>query len=165
MEQKTHWKKRFNYEHLGAHDLPGGKDIVLTIQRIDSKEVANRNGEKGICTVCYLNEVSKPMILNRTNCKTLTKLSGSPHLEDWPGLRIQVGAARIKAFGEVTDSLCIRPFAPKPVNEKPTVQTGSAQWNTIVDSLRKGLDYALVEQKYSLTAQQIKSLKNEIART
>lgn len=30
----THWKTQFNYPYLGAHSLPEGKDLILTIREM-----------------------------------------------------------------------------------------------------------------------------------
>ena len=45
-------------------------------------------------------ENEKPMILNRTNCKTIAKLHGSPEVEDWVGKKIQIYATTTKVAGE-----------------------------------------------------------------
>ncbi|MBQ2443125.1 MAG: hypothetical protein II498_07235, partial [Ruminococcus sp.] len=52
------------------------------------------------------------MILNSTNMKTITKLFGTPYIEDWSGRRIQIGIEKVKAFGDVVDALRVRKFIP-----------------------------------------------------
>ena len=60
----------------------------------------------------------KPMVLNRTNSKTITKLFGTPYIEQWTGRRIQIYIEHdIQAFGEIVDGIRVRPFLPK--EEKP----------------------------------------------
>lgn len=68
------------------------------------------------------------MILNRTNCKTMTKIFKTPNFEEWVNKQIQIGSVMVDAFGEKVDSLRIRPFIPKVENSLPTVETGSAIW-------------------------------------
>ncbi len=88
------------------------------------------------------------MILNRTNCKTLTKIFKNPNFESWINKQIQIGAVLVDAFGEKVDSLRIRPFLPKVENSLPTVETGSAIWKNILDGLAGGFTVAQVQTKY-----------------
>jgi hypothetical protein len=111
---KTHWKKEFNYDYMGSYSLPDGKDLILTIKETKREQVIGTNGKKEDCFVCYFKESEKPMILNRTNCKTISKVYGSPYIEDWPGLRIQIGIDKVNAFGETVDALRVRAIKPAP---------------------------------------------------
>lgn len=160
MEQKTHWKTQFNYKWLGAYSLPDGKDIVLSIREMKREEVVGDAGNKEQCLIAYFHENVKPMVVNKTNCKTLEKLFKTPMIEEWSGKQIQVGTERVKAFGEMKDSLRIRPFAPAPPGDnRPTVETGSAVWKNIADGLKGGYTINQVIQKYKLTKEQIKELQ------
>lgn len=158
-ENKTHWKTQFNYDYLGTYSLPDGKDIVLTIQRATKQDVIGNDGKKEQLLVCHFKENVKPMIINRTNCKTITKVIGSPYLEDWTDKLIQVGAVSVKAFGDVVDALRVRPFAPKPVQpEKLTVETGTAVWNNIVKLIQQGRKVEEAQTKYIFTKEQVREL-------
>lgn len=117
MENLTHWKKLANPKYLGSHDLfvTDGKygKMVLTIKSVNQEEVLGENNRKDMCLVAHFAENVKPMILNRTNCKAITKVSGSPALEKWTGTRITIQVSKVKAFGEVHDALRIQDHAPK----------------------------------------------------
>lgn len=118
-ETKTHWKKHFNYDYLGTYALEDGKDLILTITELKDEEVTDPNGKKSTCFVAHFKEKQKPMILNRTNCKTIQKIYKTPYTELWVGKQIQVYAKEgISAFGSVTDGLRIREFIPKPVDRE-----------------------------------------------
>ena len=91
----THWKTQFNYDYLGAYSLPDGKDIILTIRETKKEQVVGASGKKEECFVAYFFENVKPMILNRTNCKTLTKIFKNPNFESWINKQIQSPAAII----------------------------------------------------------------------
>lgn len=110
---KTHWKKLTNPDYLGAYSIDDGEDIVLTIKNVKSEVVTGTDGKKEECVVAYFKEPSKPMILNKTNMKTLEKLCKSPYIEDWSGRSIQIGVEKVKAFGDVVDALRIRKFFPR----------------------------------------------------
>ena len=111
----THWKKLTNSDYLGAYSLEPGRDIVLTIDRVQVETVTGPDGKKEECMVCHWKEQAKPMILNSTNAKMIQKLLKSPYIEDWAGHRIQIGVEMVKAFGEVVDALRVRNHLPVTV--------------------------------------------------
>lgn len=154
----THWKTQFNYDYLGAYSLPDGKDIILTIRETKREQVVGASGKKEECFVAHFYEAAKPMILNRTNCKTMTKIFKTPNFEEWINKQIQIGSSVVDAFGEKVDSLRIRPFIPKLENSLATVETGSVIWKNILDALKDGYTVASVQTKYKLTKEQIKEL-------
>lgn len=118
---KTHWKKLANPDYLGAYALDPGKDKVLTVKSVSEENIVGADGKKEDCIIVRFREPVKPMILNATNAKSIQKLAKSPYIEDWVGMRIQLYAAKIKAFGEVVEALRIREFLPKdePSNKPP----------------------------------------------
>ena len=116
------------------------------------------SGKKEECFVAYFHEAVKPMILNRTNCKTMTKIFKTPNFEEWINKKIQIGAVPVDAFGEKVDSLRIRQFLPKSEKVLYSVETGSVVWKNILDGLAGGATVAQVQTKYKLTNQQLKEL-------
>lgn len=112
---KTHWKKLTNPDYLGAYSLDDGRDIVATIDHVVQEKVTGADGKSEECVVCYFKGGVKKMILNATNLKTITKLLGTPFIEDWAGRKIQIGIEKVKAFGEVVEALRVRKTAPKSV--------------------------------------------------
>ena len=84
-ENKTHWKKNFNYDYLGSYSLLDNEEVTLTIENVNKKIVKSTGGQSEECTVCYFKETvggeKKPMILNKTNCKIIKKLYKTPYLE------------------------------------------------------------------------------------
>lgn len=160
-ETKTHWKSQFNYDYLGAYSLPEGKDIILTIDFARKEMITGNNGKKEECLICYFKEDVKPMVINKTNCKTIEKLYHTPYIEDWGGHVIQVGASKVNAFGEQVDALRVRKFPPKLNKpEKEKVVTGSVVWNGIVTALQSGYTLEQAQTKYIFTKEQIKELIN-----
>lgn len=113
MAQQTHWKRKFTYKYIGSDSLPVGKDIVLTLKEIKEEEVIGQKGEKKVCLIAYFEEQSKPMVLNKTNCKMIAKLCDSPFLEEWIGLKIQIYARKVDAWGEEVDALRVRDTLPE----------------------------------------------------
>lgn len=115
MEKKlTHWKELQDSPYLGAYCLQPGQELQLTIEKAGVESVVSADGSKEDCRVVHFKERGvKPMIINATNAKVISKLAGSPYLENWVGTEIQVYAEKVKAFGDVVDALRIRPFKPK----------------------------------------------------
>lgn len=110
---KTHWKKLYNPDYLGSYSLTPGEDMVVTIKSLNSEMVTGTDGKKEECMVLRFTDADKPMILNATNAKMITKIHKTPYKEEWVGKRIQLYAKDVKAFGEVVEALRIRPFVPK----------------------------------------------------
>lgn len=114
---KTHWKKLHNPDYLGAYALEPGKDLIVTIKSAGNEIVTGPDGKKEECMVIHFAEKVKPMIINSTNAKTITKLFKTPYIEDWQGKKIQLFTDKVKAFGEVVEALRVRPKAPVEQSE------------------------------------------------
>ena len=106
----THWKQLINMDYIGAYALPDGNDLTLTIDHVVKENVTGNNGKKEMCMVAYFKEKEyKPMILNRTNAKSITALAGSPYIEKWQGQRITLYATTTRLGGDTVECLRIRP--------------------------------------------------------
>lgn len=120
MTTSTHWKKMTNPDYFGSHDLIQNDgsygQITVTITSVAQEKVKGSDGKDSNCIVARTQE-TKPIILNRTNCKTITKVLGTPIIERWAGQKIVVGVERVKAFGEVTDAIRVKTTKPTP--DKP----------------------------------------------
>lgn len=110
----THWKKLTHPDYLGAYALEPGKDMVLTIKSCAMEIVNGTDGKKQECMVIQFMEPGiKPMICNKTNAKTITKIHKTPYIEQWMGKAIQLYASSVSAFGATTDALRIRDVIPQ----------------------------------------------------
>lgn len=138
MEQKfTHWKRFCNPDYLGAYSLDPDKDIVATIDVVTRENVMGEGGRQEECTVARFKERDiKPMVLNKTNCKTITKVYGTPFIENWAGKPIQIYATTTKLKGEQVECLRIRPQAPKLT--KPELKPGHERWEEALKRLCQG---------------------------
>jgi len=109
---QTHWKQNFDYKYTGAYELKPGETKVLTIQRTCQEEATSTTGQKQVCFVAYFAGQSKPMVLNKTNCKTITKLYG-PFVEQWIGKSIEIESKIVSAFGDEVEALRVKKTFPK----------------------------------------------------
>jgi hypothetical protein len=107
-----HWKQHFNYQYTGAYELNPGEEKTVKIKTVKKESVTGADGKLTQCLVAYFHGEIKPMILNKTNCKSIEKLY-SPFVENWKDKEITIYASKVKAFGDVVDALRIRPTVPK----------------------------------------------------
>lgn len=158
MAELTHWKKLHNPDYLGSYALQPGEEPVFTIKEVKREVVPDTNGKKEECTVVYFKEEKKPMVLNVTNAKTITKVTGSPFIEEWVGKRIQLFVDKIRAFGEDNvECLRVRPKAPPAA--KPVLDESYKGWEAALAAVsKKETTVREIEKKYTLTAESKKAL-------
>lgn len=138
---KTHWKKTFNKDYLGAHDLDEGQELKIIIEKVEIKDVKDSSGTSSKCNVAIFKENVKPMILNVTACKQLKKFTKSNYIEDWKNVPIQIYTKQVKAFGEFTEALRIRDVQPKM--EKPQLTQSMSAFNKAKEAIQKDPDNGL----------------------
>lgn len=109
--EKTHWKKLTNPDYIGTYALPDGKDLTVKILSVSVKKVKGTAGKTQECIVAEL-ENNKPLILNKTNMKIITKIYNTPFIEEWAGKTIILFSELVDAFGEKVEGLRIRPIIP-----------------------------------------------------
>lgn len=127
----THWKKLTNPLYIGAYEFEPGQEITGTIARVAEEMVMGPDGKKEECIVAHFAEKNlKPLILNVTNCKMISKLYKTPYIEDWAGKRITMRVQQVKAFGDVVDAVRIKPEIPKAA-PKQTAQPAPQQSDSI----------------------------------
>lgn len=146
-EQLTHWKKLTNQDYIGAYSLQPGEEKTVEIISVSKQKVKGSDGKDSDCIVATL-KGEKPFILNRTNCKTLSKVFGSPHIENWRGKKIIIYAENVKAFGDMVDALRIRPTAPI----LPELTPKSPKWEGAIKAIQSGTTtIEAIEKSYSLS--------------
>ena len=103
----THWKKLTNPLYLGSHDLQPGQEVKLTIEAIGKELVKDQHGKDGECIVAKIRG-TKPMILNKTNCKILSRNFNTPYIEEWIGKQFIIYSAKVKVAGDIVDALRVK---------------------------------------------------------
>ena len=107
------FRKFMDKSFLGAWDLNDGADTVLTIDHVQRDEVKNDRGTERKMTLHFVENGYKPMICNTTNAKAISKAHGSTKVEDWEKKKIALYKATINAFGQTTECIRVREYAPK----------------------------------------------------
>jgi hypothetical protein len=161
METKTHWKKVFNKDYLGACDLEDNKDLKAVINHVEIRKIKDSNGKESESNVAILNNGLKPMILNATNCKVIKKFTKTPYIEDWNNVAIQIYIKPdVKAFGDVVEGLRIREVQPKLT--KPELLPNTDQWKAAITFLKGKGSIPQITQKYELSKANEELLKQTI---
>lgn len=157
MQTNTHWKKLTNPNYLGSYSLDPGKDLTVEIVKVAKELVTGSGGEKEECIVATLKD-QKPLILNKTNCKTIEKLVNSPYIEEWSGKKITLYAEKVKAFGEVVDALRVRKQVT--TDDRPVLDQSGDRWDGAVEALRNGkCDLSLIKRNFIVSEENIKLLQ------
>jgi len=110
----THWKKLTNPNYLGSYAFQPGEEKAVTIAAVGQEEVTNpaEPEKKENCIVAHFMQPEKPLILNKTNCRAIERLAGTPDIEKWPGVGIILCVQRVPAFGELVEAVRVRPVKP-----------------------------------------------------
>ena len=114
---ETHWKKLTNPDYLGAYAFNPGEEKIVTIDHVSQEELIGSEGRASSCIVAHLVD-EKPLVLNKTNCKAISKLLKTPYIEEWAGHRITLSVQRVKAFGEDVDAVRVKPKLPGDLCEE-----------------------------------------------
>lgn len=113
---ETHWKKLTNPDYLGSYAFDPGEEKIVTIDHVAQEELVGADGRSDLCIVAHL-VGEKPLVLNKTNCKAITKLLKTPYIEEWAGHRITLAVQTVKAFGEDVEAVRVKPKLPGEICE------------------------------------------------
>lgn len=154
----THWRKLTNPNYLGSWDVEPGKDLTIKILSVSQEIVEGVGGEKEECPVARI-ENHKPFVLNKTNCKSLEKIFGSPYVEDWKNKKVTVYVEKVKAFGSVTDALRVRNV---PVDQREELTPKSPRWQGAIQALKDGkCDIEYIQKNFKISQSDTKKLEEE----
>ena len=155
-ENKTHWKRTFNYNYLGSYSLEENQDLTLTIKQVVKETVTSHGGRQEECTVAYFEEDVKPMILNKTNCKTIEEIYSTPYIENWIGKQITLYVDPTVKFGkETVEALRIRPTEPKAKEE---LTPDHKRWNQAKEYAEKNGHIKGIKKQYDVSEENEKLL-------
>lgn len=98
-----------NAELIGTE----GAELVVTIKDIDFAECYDEGTKQKVKKQTVFFEETKPLVLNKTNTKTLKKLfsPNSDNPADAVGHKIILKVEKVKAFGKTVDAIRIKEFS------------------------------------------------------
>lgn len=132
---KTHWKQLTNPNYIGAYSLAEGQDLEVQILKVTKEMVKGEGGKQDECTIATLKD-QKPLILNKTNCKTIAKLFETPYIEEWAGKKITLFKSVTKLKGE--DVECLRIRDKKPPQSKAILSPANPNWLKAIKAVKSG---------------------------
>ena len=103
MTEKTHYRKAFNSPYLSSADIV--ERTTLTIASVTYEKDKTKKTKNHFNTAHFAEkeirpgEPLKPMILNVTNSNVIREMAGSPFIEDWENLRVEVFVEGNVRFG------------------------------------------------------------------
>lgn len=108
-----HWRLMMSSDKLHAADLQG-KDAIVVIERIEQGEYPDMEDarKKVLKPDLYFRGKKKPLGLNSTNARSITRLLGSPNTETWIGKAITLYPTTTRAYGEEHECIRVRPRLP-----------------------------------------------------
>ena len=140
-QNKTHYRKVFDSPYLSAADIV--EPVVLTIRCVKVETDKTKKTKDKMNTAYFVEreiragEPLKPMILNATNSKMVAKITGSPFLEDWNGVTVEIYADHNVRFGrETVEGLRIRPAAIRPQKRELTPDN-QKMWQRALDAYKR----------------------------
>lgn len=152
-QQLTHYRKVFKSDHLGVVDLEEftekGSDLIFTISHVNQEKGARVAGRKINANIAYFNEGIKPLVLNATNSKVLSKLANSCFVENWKNVTVQLfidPTASLK--GEVVGGVRIN---PTQVMKKQFITKDSPQFNNVISAYKRDGNFNAVLSKANLS--------------
>lgn len=108
------WEKVIDPNFINA-ELIGttGAEKVVTITNIDFAECWDEQKKQKVQKQTVFFSECKPLVLNKTNAKTLKKLfsPNSDNPADCVGHKVVLAVESIRAFGKTTDAIRIKEFS------------------------------------------------------
>ncbi|OAM44444.1 hypothetical protein A7Q03_08760 [Eikenella sp. NML99-0057] len=151
-QNKTHYRKVFDSPYLSAADIV--EPVVLTIRCVQVEADKTKKTKDSMNTAYFAEreiragEPLKPMILNATNSKMVAKITGSPFLEDWNGVQVEIYVDHNVRFGrETVEGLRIRPAAVRPKEKKELTPANQKMWQYAIDAYKRDGNLDAVEAR------------------
>lgn len=106
------WEKVLDPNFINAELIgPVGSERVVTIKDIDFRETFDQKKNTKEMKQSLILEECKPMVLNKTNTKTLIKLFGSREPAACVGNKIVLYVVDVKVGGKMTTGIRIKEYS------------------------------------------------------
>ena len=100
----------YDSKWIRAVDL-NGRVVVRTVDRVEPVEVYDTRSRSMVVrwAIWFREKVNgKALILNKTNAESIAGLASSRETDDWPGVRIELYAERIRVGGKPVMAVRVR---------------------------------------------------------
>lgn len=152
MSDKTHYRKVFKSDHLGIADLEDfteeGKNLCFTIKNVKQEIGTAVAGRKGNFNIAYFVEDIKPLVLNATNSKVLSKITGSVFVQDWNSIKVELYIkSDVKMKGEVVGGVRIK--SGISITKKVLEALYTRKKGLVAEGQNEGIERVLIEDETS----------------
>lgn len=162
---KTHYRKAFNSPYLSSADIV--EPTVLTVARV-ALEPDQTKKTKDVFNTAYFvekeirpGEKLKPMILNASNSKTMSGITGSAFIDDWQSVRVTIYVDPNVRFGkDIVSGLVISPNAPE---RKHLTPDNAKVWENAKLAYKRDGNLDSVLSRASMSPEHQAQLKKECA--
>jgi len=154
-QKQTHYRKIFKSDHLGVADLEEyleqGSPLIFTISHVRQEMNAKVAGKKINANIAYFEENIKPLVLNATNSKTMSKLVGSCFVENWQNVNVQLYIDRdARLMGEVVGGVRVSPKVIRA--QKPEVcPNNQKMWENAKKAFTRDGNFEKVLQRANIS--------------
>ena len=151
-------------DHLGCADLEdlieAGTQLKFVIEKTKQEIGATVAGKKGNFNIAYFREKIKPLVLNSTNCKVIKGITGSPFVEDWNNVSVELYIdSTVKMKGEIVGGVRLKSC----VNNLPILNNSmESVWKNACRYFFENNNYDSIEQRYVLTDSVKKEIETEV---
>lgn len=120
-----HWRLMMSSDKLHAADLLG-RDCNVQIEKVIQGEYPDHQDARAkiFKPDVYFKDKKKPLGLNSTNARMITKLLGSADTAKWVGKTITIYPTMTMAFGEEQECIRVRPKLPEAGETHATERHG-----------------------------------------
>ena len=105
--------------YLRAADLPGRRDIEVTIDRMDRELVGKEGQEQDEKWVLYFRGKEKGLVMNQTNLRAMIDALGDKEPGEYAEGKIIIYRTRTDFRGEMVDCIRVRPVAEVTEEDLP----------------------------------------------
>jgi hypothetical protein len=144
MDNKTHYRVVDKSDYLGSADIEqlieDKQSTTFTIKSVAIERGIRVNGKKGDFRIARFAEKIKPMVLNATNGKRIHQITGSPFVEDWKDIAVELyieEGVKNPEGGDPVTGLRLRrgKVAPKQLKD---FTPSHPKWNDAVSRVASG---------------------------
>ena len=164
-ENQTHYRKVFKSDHLGCADLEdfieSGSNLIFTISHVNQERGARVAGKKIDANIAYFVEKIKPLVLNATNSKTVSKLANSVFVENWKNIPVQLYIdPNVKMKGEMTGGVRVSPNKIKP---RQSIVKDGPMWGNAIAAYKRDGNFNAVLSKADMLENDMQFIADGVA--
>ena len=154
-KKDVHYREFFKTIYLSSTDIV--EPTTYTIARVAGEKDKSKRTQETFVTAHFVEkfirpeEKMPPMILNPGNCKILTGITGTPHINKWVNVPVIIYTdPNVKMKGEVVGGLKISTEKPKLQKPELTPQD-KVKWQRAIESYKQTKSFDAIEKAMILS--------------